>query len=77
MNIELLVKIDFYVKTKSTGIPDVFAQKIGISKSMLFRCIKYMKIEMKAPIVYSRINETYFYTEKGKLLIDKWINEEN
>ena len=31
-----------------------------------------MRVELKAPIKYNRMNETYAYEEQGKLYLEGW-----
>ncbi len=48
------------IKDETTGTPEKFAARMGISPSHLYRCIEEIK-ELGAPINYSRVRETYFY----------------
>ncbi len=57
--------IDYLIRTCSTGTPDQFAYKVGVSKSSLFRYLTFMK-SLKAPIDYSHSKQSYYYTSDGK-----------
>jgi len=72
MNFEKIRQLDYYIESGSTGSPGDLAAKMGVSKSMLFRYIGYMKTDLKAPIKYQRMSETYVYLEKGKLCLKGW-----
>lgn len=58
--LERFKKMNKLIKNETTGKPEYFAAKIGISPSHLYRCIEEIK-ELGAPINYSRLRETYFY----------------
>lgn len=72
MNIEKIRVIDHYIQCKQTDNPEAFARKVNVSKSMLFRYISYMKTELKAPISYNRVKQSYEYDEEGVLTVYKW-----
>lgn len=58
-----ITRIDFFISHKATGTPEEFAQKLNISRRMLFKYLKMLKEEFDAPIIYSPIIESYQYTE--------------
>lgn len=72
MNIEKIRVIDHYIQRKRTDKPEIFAQKLNVSKSMLFRYINFMKNELKAPICYNRVTQSYEYEEEGVLTVHHW-----
>ena len=72
MNFEKIQQLDHYIKSKNTGTPTELAKKMCISKSMVHRYIGFMRGELKAPIKYNRMNETYVYEEQGKLYLEGW-----
>jgi transcriptional antiterminator len=67
MDVRILIRIDEQIKTKQTGTPKQLAQKLEISERSIHYYIAFMKNEMKAPIVYDNINETYLYETECKL----------
>jgi hypothetical protein len=67
MDVRILIRIDEQIKTKQTGTPKQLAQKLEISERSIHYYIAFMKNEMKAPIVYDYINETYLYETECKL----------
>ncbi len=57
-------KIDHLIQTRSTGSPAELADKVGISESMLYNYLQFMR-RSGAPIEYSKTKKTYFYRFKG------------
>lgn len=66
--IERLKRMDGLIKTKSTGNPEEFAEKLSVSQSHLFNLINELKAR-DAPIRYNSARETYYYTEGYNLKI--------
>lgn len=66
--LERLKRINEIIKSKSSGTPKEFAQKLKISESHLYCCINEMK-EMGAPVDYDRNLRYYFYTKKFDLKV--------
>lgn len=63
-SIQIIQRIDFHIKHKSTGSPKHFAEKLAISERSLYDHL----LEMKAagtPIKYDNFRETYYYTCGG------------
>jgi len=59
----LLKRMHESINTGSTGCPNYFASKMGVSRRLLLEILKLLKEEFNAPIEYSRSRETYYYTE--------------
>jgi len=57
-------KIDRLIQRRSTGSPSELAVVIGISESMLYNYLQFMR-QSGAPIEYSKRRKTYFYRHKG------------
>jgi predicted DNA-binding transcriptional regulator YafY len=72
MNLEKVRIIDNYIRKNNTGRAKQFAEKVGISRGMLYRYLKFLKEELNAPIVYNKSKLTYSYSESGKLCISGW-----
>lgn len=66
--LERLKRINEIIKSKSSGTPKEFAQKLKISESYLYRCINEMK-EMGVPVNYDRNLRHYYYTKEFDLKI--------
>lgn len=58
----LLQRIDWHITHKSTGTPEEFAEKLAISTSSLHRYLKVLKEEWNAPIEYSEVDKSYYYS---------------
>ncbi len=67
--IDRIKRIDHYIRMQATGAPNEFAEKIGISRSMLYNYFNIMK-EMGAPIKYNDCTQNFYYEEEGKLNIE-------
>jgi len=61
--------IDFLIRHKSTGCPESFAKRLGISKRTLHFTLSHMKDAFNAPIEYDRFKKTYFYLEDGYVTV--------
>lgn len=61
--------IDFLIRHRSTGCPESFARRLGISKRTLHFTLSQMKDAFHAPIEYDRLRKTYFYAEDGHVTI--------
>ena len=57
------------IESEKTGSSHEFANRIGISRSLLMEHLREMREDMKAPIDYSRKRETFYYKGKFKLSI--------
>lgn len=59
--IRRIERIDYFIRSRSTGRPIELAQKLGISQSQLYQTIKIMKDMMNAPIYFSKQDQCYCY----------------
>ncbi|MGM0530500.1 MAG: hypothetical protein ACQER7_04045 [Bacteroidota bacterium] len=66
--LERLQRIDHLIRMKNTGTPGEFADKLGISESHLYFCLKELK-EYGLPIAYNGMKPTYYYREEVKLRV--------
>lgn len=64
INLQKIIHMDYLIKHQSTGIPEDFAQKLEISRAMLFNYLTYMREELMLEIEYSRSNMSYHYNGK-------------
>ncbi|TKC60295.1 hypothetical protein FBD94_15430 [Pedobacter hiemivivus] len=69
VDLTLLKRIHECILKETTGSPDFMAEKLGISKRFLHVILDYLKSEFDAPIAYSRLRETYYYTEEWEFYI--------
>lgn len=54
------------IKFRRTGTPDAFAEKMGVSVSMLYKLVAEMK-QLGAPISYCHLRQSYQYSETVEL----------
>jgi predicted DNA-binding transcriptional regulator YafY len=66
--VERLKRMDDLIRRKATGTPDQFAEKLGISKSMLMINLNELK-ELGAPIKFNNIEQAYCYEKECSLLL--------
>ena len=69
VDLTLLKRIHESISMQATGNPHYMAKKFDISKRFLHMIIDYLKKEFDAPIAYSRLRETYYYTEEWEFYI--------
>jgi predicted DNA-binding transcriptional regulator YafY len=67
--IELLRKAHELISQECTGTPEEFASRLRVSQRRFYDIINEMK-DMGAPIDYSRMGKTYFYTEKCEVKLN-------
>ncbi len=60
--IELIERIDQLIRLQATGCPISLSQKLGVSKTTLYRLINTMK-ELNAPIVYDTSIQSFIYNK--------------
>ena len=67
--IDRLKRMDDLIRRKATGNVEEFADKLGISRSLLLQEIKELR-DMGAPIEYSTVNASYYYCKECRLQLD-------
>jgi hypothetical protein len=70
--VELLQRFHVQVKHGTTGTPDEFAKKLGISRSSLYNLIEQVK-SFGIDIEYSRLDECFRYTYPDRVEINLTI----
>ncbi|NCP61397.1 MAG: HTH domain-containing protein [Flavobacteriales bacterium] len=63
MNIRVVIRIHEMICLENTGKPHCLAELLDVSERTVYNYIAFMKEELKAPIHYSTIKESYYYTE--------------
>ena len=66
--LNLLLRLDQFIRQKGTGSPPEFARKMGISERSLYEYLKVLK-DLGAPIKWSRQDRSYYYTVEGQFRI--------
>lgn len=64
--IERLEQMDQLIRMKATGTAKEFADKLGISRSLMMQELNVLK-ELGAEIEYDKKRQTYFYKKRMKL----------
>ena len=67
-NLERIRRMHALIKFRRTGTPEKFAERLGISVSLLYRLIGQLK-EMGAPIHFCHQRQSYAYYESVELQI--------
>ena len=62
--LNLLLRLDLFIRQKGTGCPPEFARKMGISERSLYEYLKVLK-DLGAPIRFSRHDHSYYYEIEG------------
>jgi len=62
---KLYLRLDRMIRMKVPGKANELANRLGISRSTLFRCMDEMK-EVGTPIEYDACNGRYCYLKKGR-----------
>jgi predicted DNA-binding transcriptional regulator YafY len=63
--LNLLLRLDQFIRQKGTGCPPEFARKMGISERSLYEYLKVLK-DLGAPIRFSRQDHSYYYEIDGQ-----------
>ncbi|GGX07843.1 hypothetical protein [Aquimarina muelleri] len=63
--IQIIERMDQFIRMRATGGPDEFASRMGISKTKLYRTIQLMK-KLNAPVAYDIAEQSYVYAEAGE-----------
>lgn len=66
--LERLRRMDNLIRTKATGTPGEFAEKLKVSERTVYENMYLMK-KMGAPIKYNRARGSYVYEEEGQFKI--------
>lgn len=59
--IRRIERLNYFIRTRSTGTPAELAVKLGMSESQCYSLLKQLKEEFEAPIYYSRKECSYCY----------------
>ena len=65
-HLERIKRMHRMIKFKRTGTPQAFAEKIGVSVSLLYRLMGDLR-EMGAPIEYDQTRASYYYSTPVEL----------
>ncbi len=63
-----LERLDYLIRSKSTGTPVELAQRLDISQRTLYEFISEMR-DLGACIKYSKRRQTYYYEKNGRFWV--------
>jgi len=66
--LQRLIRMDRMIRQKATGNPEELAQRLGISRSMLYLLLQELKETFGCPLQYSRKERTFYYEQEGGLI---------
>jgi hypothetical protein len=66
--INRIIRLNLLILSRKTGRPSVCADNVGVSERTLFSYLRILK-DLGVPIKYSRKEQTFYYSEKGELII--------
>jgi len=67
--INLIKRIDQFIRLKSQGNATDISKRLGISKRTFYRCLDFMKEVLGAPVKFDATSKRYYYTKRGKVFI--------
>jgi transcriptional antiterminator len=67
MDIRKIITIHELIRKQRTGKPKVLASRIGVSERTVYHYISFIKTELKAPVKWDTMRESYVYETNGKL----------
>jgi len=67
MDIKKIIVIHELIRKQRTGKPSTLASRIGVSERTIYHYISFIKSELKAPVKWDALKETYVYESNGKL----------
>ena len=70
--VDLIARFHIHVKSRTTGCPESFAEKLGISRSSLYNLIQEIE-SYGIEIEYSRVWQTYLYVYPERVEISLTI----
>jgi len=67
-HLDLLTRMDQWIRRKGTGTPQAFAQRLGLSKASLYRHLDLLT-KLGASVAYCRLRQTFYYETEGRLSV--------
>jgi hypothetical protein len=67
MDINKIITIYELIRKQRTGKPKVLASRIGVSERTVYHYISFIKTELKAPVKWDGMRDTYVFESNGKL----------
>ena len=64
LDLDALDRLDGLIRHRATGSPEELAIRMHMSRSNLFKMIKFLREEMNAPVSYNKDGASYVYSYK-------------
>lgn len=61
VDLKKILRMDFMIQHHCTGSPAEFAEKLELSRSVLFEYLAYMRYDLGIDILYDKYQATYHY----------------
>lgn len=61
IDLKKVLRMDFMIQHRCTGSPVEFAEKLELSRSVLFEYLAYMRYDLGIDILYDKYQTTYHY----------------
>lgn len=62
-------RLDYLIRSKSTGSPAQLARKLNVSESQVFQIMKIFREKFDAPVYYSKAQQSYCYEREVKFTL--------
>ncbi len=72
--IHVLIRLDYLIRTSSTGTPVQLSDRLGLSERQVYRLIEDLK-DTGFPICYCRNKQSYYYSKKVKIEMNIRVDE--
>lgn len=66
MDIRKIIFINGLIKAQRTGSPKALCVQLGVSERTVHNYLRYMRIELKAPIKWNSYKNNYIYENNGE-----------
>ena len=67
--LKILQRMDRMIRMRSTGNPEEFASRLGVSERSMYNYLTLLK-ELGAPLRYSNLNDSYIYLDEGRFSLE-------
>ena len=72
VDLQKIIYMNTLIAHRRTGTPEVFAQKLNLSRSALFEYLTFLRKDLMLEILYSCYSQTYYYGEKDFCALMGW-----
>ena len=68
VDLQKIIYMNTLIAHRRTGTPEVFAQKLNLSRSALFEYLTFLRKDLMLEILYSCYSQTYYYGLRALVL---------